>query len=110
MLPDHFERTGRPDPIDFRAYTVINIYEDSNAYWAGGPYKRVPRPAHRNYLGHLQATVEQSYASQIAGQFGVKMVGARMQDGVELRSRALFNVMTSNSERRTWQVCATSLS
>jgi ABC-2 type transport system permease protein len=38
-----------------------------------------------------QATVAQSYASQIAGQFGVKMVGARMQDGVELRSRAWFN-------------------
>jgi ABC-2 type transport system permease protein len=38
-----------------------------------------------------QATVAQSYASQIAGQFGVKMVGARVQDGVELRSRAWFN-------------------
>jgi len=38
-----------------------------------------------------QATVAQSYASQIAGQFGVKMVGARMRDGVELRSRAWFN-------------------
>jgi len=38
-----------------------------------------------------QATVAQSYASQIAGQFGVKMVGARLQDGVELRSRAWFN-------------------
>jgi ABC-2 type transport system permease protein len=38
-----------------------------------------------------QATVAQSYASQIAGQFGVKMVGARMANGVELRSRAWFN-------------------
>src|SRR5215204_4910575 len=38
-----------------------------------------------------QATVAQSYASQIAGQFGVKMVGARMGNGVELRSRAWFN-------------------
>jgi ABC-2 type transport system permease protein len=38
-----------------------------------------------------QATVAQSYASQIAGQFGAKMVGARMAGGVELRSRAWFN-------------------
>jgi ABC-2 type transport system permease protein len=38
-----------------------------------------------------QATVAQSYASQIAGQFGSKMVGKRIVGGVELRSRAWFN-------------------
>lgn len=38
-----------------------------------------------------QATVAQSYASQIAGQFGAKTVGKRMVGGVELRSRAWFN-------------------
>ena len=38
-----------------------------------------------------QATVAQSYASQIAAQFGAKMVGKRMLGGVELRSRAWFN-------------------
>jgi ABC-2 type transport system permease protein len=38
-----------------------------------------------------QATVAQSYASQIAGQFGARMVGVRMAGGVELRSRAWFN-------------------
>ena len=30
-----------PDPIDFRAYTVVNIYEDKNAYFVEGPWKRV---------------------------------------------------------------------
>ena len=48
-----------PDPIDFRAYTVVNLYEDKNAYFAFGPWKKVPRPGHRNYLGHLSATLEQ---------------------------------------------------
>ncbi|MBK5254552.1 MAG: hypothetical protein JJE39_00820 [Vicinamibacteria bacterium] len=48
-----------PDPIDFRAFTSINIYEDQNAYVAKGPWKEVPRPGHRNYLGHISATVEQ---------------------------------------------------
>ena len=38
-----------------------------------------------------QATVAQSYSSQIAGQFGAKMMGKRMVGGVELRSRAWFN-------------------
>ena len=47
-----------PDPIDFRAYTVVDIYKDKNAYWREGPFSRVPRPAIRNYLGHLAATME----------------------------------------------------
>ena len=48
-----------PDPIDFRAYVTTNIYEDKNAYWAEGPFGRVARPGHRNWLGHVSATVEQ---------------------------------------------------
>ena len=47
-----------PDPIDFRAYMTINIYEDDNAYYREGPFGRVARPAHRNHLGHVSATVE----------------------------------------------------
>jgi len=48
-----------PDPIDFRAYTVVNIYEDKNAYYVGDRWKRIPRPGARNYLGHLSSTLEQ---------------------------------------------------
>ena len=48
-----------PDPIDFHAFTSINIYDDDNAYVAQGPWKTVPRPGFRNYLGHISATVEQ---------------------------------------------------
>jgi hypothetical protein len=47
-----------PDPIDFRAYTVVNIYADKNAYYDEGPFGRVPRPGMRNYLGHVSATLE----------------------------------------------------
>ena len=46
-----------PDPIDFRAYTVINLYEDKNAYYLEGPWKRTPRPGHRNYLGHVNTSI-----------------------------------------------------
>jgi hypothetical protein len=61
FYPDAFNAAyvACPDPIDFRAFTVVNIYEDTNAYWAEGPFMKVPRPGHRNYLGHLQATLEQ---------------------------------------------------
>ncbi len=47
-----------PDPIDFRAYTVINLYEDTNAYYVEGPWRRIPRPGLRNYLGHVSTLLE----------------------------------------------------
>jgi len=60
FYPDDFNGcfAACPDPIDFRAYTVVNIYEDRNAYYLEGPHKRVPRPGKRDYLGHISATVE----------------------------------------------------
>jgi hypothetical protein len=48
-----------PDPIDFRAFTVVDIYKDTNAYWQQGPFLRVPRPGKRDYLGHVSVTIEQ---------------------------------------------------
>ncbi len=48
-----------PDPIDFRAYTVVNLYEDKNAYRPDAPWKTTPRPGMRNYLGHISATLEE---------------------------------------------------
>jgi len=47
-----------PDPIDFRAYVSVDIYNDDNAYWAQGPFNRVPRPEHRDWLGHISTTME----------------------------------------------------
>ncbi len=55
-----------PDPIDFRAYTVVDIYKDTNAYYAAGPFKRVARPGQRNYLGHISTTLEQSNHRELA--------------------------------------------
>ncbi|MGE0452052.1 MAG: hypothetical protein AB7O37_07370 [Vicinamibacteria bacterium] len=61
FYPDEFNGcyAACPDPIDFRANMTMNVYEDANAYWAEGPFRRVPRPAHRNWLGHVSATIEQ---------------------------------------------------
>ena len=47
-----------PDPIDFHHYTTINIYEDKNAYFQEGPFRKTLRPGHRDYLGHVSAMVK----------------------------------------------------
>ena len=33
-----------PDPIDFRAYTVVNLYEHKNAYYVDSQFAKTPRP------------------------------------------------------------------
>ncbi len=55
-----------PDPIDFRAYTVVNLYEHKNAYRAESPWKQTPRPGKRNYLGELAATIEEMNHMELA--------------------------------------------
>ena len=47
-----------PDPIDFRAFSLVNLYQDRNAYYAEGPWKKVPRPAYREADGPILATME----------------------------------------------------
>ena len=47
-----------PDPIDFRAYMVMNIYESRNAYFSQGPFHKILRPGHRDSLGRLTATLQ----------------------------------------------------
>ncbi|MCH7884745.1 MAG: hypothetical protein IIC01_05780 [Planctomycetes bacterium] len=61
FYPDEFNGcfAACPDPIDFRAYTVVNIYDDRNAYYTEGPWKRTPRPGIRNGLGQIRTTLEQ---------------------------------------------------
>ncbi|MDC6404899.1 MULTISPECIES: alpha/beta hydrolase-fold protein [Maribacter] len=48
-----------PDPIDFRAYCLTNIYEDENAYYYDAAHKKLEVPSHRDYLGNIQSTLRQ---------------------------------------------------
>ena len=68
MYPDDYNGAfvACPDPIDFRAYTVVNLYEDENAYYVDGPFRRTPRPGRRDYLGHVGATLEQMNHRELA--------------------------------------------
>jgi hypothetical protein len=61
LYPDMFNGcfAACPDPIDFRAYTVVDIYNDDNAYFDMGPFTAVARPGQRNGQGHVTSTLEQ---------------------------------------------------
>ncbi|RNC90272.1 MAG: hypothetical protein ED555_07490 [Allomuricauda sp.] len=48
-----------PDPIDFRAYCLTNIYEDDNAYFYESEHKQFEVPGHRDYLGHTDISVKE---------------------------------------------------
>ena len=55
-----------PDPIDFRAYCQVNIYQDKNAYFLSSDYKKTPRPGHRDYLGKVSATLQEMNLRELA--------------------------------------------
>ncbi len=68
FYPDEFNGcfVACPDPIAFDAYTVFNLYKDKNAYYEEGPFRQTPRPAHRNNLGQIQSTLEQTNHRELA--------------------------------------------
>ncbi len=55
-----------PDPIDFRAFMLVNIYEDTNLYYEEGPFGRVERPGIRDYLGNVEATLRDFNHQELA--------------------------------------------
>jgi hypothetical protein len=60
FYPDEFNGAwiACPDPVDFRAFELVNIYRDRNAYYPESPWIRLPRVSRRDYLGHVTGTVE----------------------------------------------------
>jgi hypothetical protein len=60
FYPDHYNGAfvACPDPVDFHAYTTINLYEDKNAFYILGAHLQIAQPAMRDYLGHALATVQ----------------------------------------------------
>jgi hypothetical protein len=55
-----------PDPIDFHHYMTVDLYQDQNAYFMPNRFKRTPRPAHRNWLGHIDTTMEENNHWELA--------------------------------------------
>jgi len=62
LHPDFFGGTWTfyPDPIDFRRYQLVNIYDDENAFYAPGFTYMVPeRPMMRTAEGQVTQTMRQ---------------------------------------------------
>lgn len=68
FYPDEYNGTfaACPDPIDFRAFTLVNLYEDENAYWLNGPLHRLERPGRRDWLGQVSTTVKNDNWHELA--------------------------------------------
>lgn len=68
FYPDEFNGcfAACPDPIDFSAFCLVDIYKDTNAYWYDSEFKKLARPAHRNYLGQIQNTMQESNHYELA--------------------------------------------
>jgi hypothetical protein len=68
FYPDHYNGAfvACPDPVDFRAYTTIDLYKDKNAFYLEGAHKRVLQPGMRDYLGHVTATTQDLNAYELA--------------------------------------------
>ncbi len=99
MYPDEYNGcfAACPDPIDFRAYTVVNIYEHKNAYYVDSKFKKTPRPATRNYLGEVAATLEEVNHRELV--LGTKSRSGRQWDIWE----AVYSpVGTDGYPKRMW--------
>ncbi len=58
FYPDHYNGAfvACPDPVDFHAYTNIDLYGQPNAFYLQGANKQVEQPSMRDYLGHTTIT------------------------------------------------------
>jgi hypothetical protein len=73
FYPDHYNGTfaACPDPVDFRAFTTIDLYKDKNAYALQGAHISVEQPGMRDYLGRVSITQrETNYFERTLGSKG----------------------------------------
>jgi hypothetical protein len=79
-----------PDPIDFRRYTTFDIYNDKNAYYPESDFKKTPRPAERDYLGHVLSTLKENNQREL-------VLGSRSRSGEQFDIwEAVFSPMDAD--------------
>ena len=68
FYPTHYNGAfvACPDPVDFHAYTNIDLYDDKNAFYIYGAHKQIEQPAMRDYLGHTLITTKEINAYELA--------------------------------------------
>jgi hypothetical protein len=68
FYPTHYNGAfvACPDPVDFHAFTNIDLYEDKNAFYLYGNHKQIEQPAMRDYLGHTLITTKEINSYELA--------------------------------------------
>ena len=68
FYPTHYNGAfvACPDPVDFHAFTNIDLYKDRNAFYLDGAHKEVEQPAMRDYLGHTLITTKENNQYELA--------------------------------------------
>jgi len=68
FYPTHYNGAfvACPDPVDFHAFTDIDLYNDKNAFYLYGAHKQVEQPAMRDYLGHTLITTKEINQYELA--------------------------------------------
>ena len=92
FYPDEYNGSyaACPDPIDFHHYVTMDIYNDKNAYYVKSDFKNLQRPGHRNYLGHVSATVREMNHRELA-------LGTRSRSGDQFDIwEAIFSPMDTD--------------
>lgn len=61
LYPDEYNGcfAACPDPIDFRAFTLLNLMEDENAYYVKSPWKKTEVPRSRATNGYVSVTLKE---------------------------------------------------
>ena len=79
FYPDYFGGAWGfcPDPVDFHAFQLIDVYNDENAYYDSGPFKRMVKPLARDTSGKILTTVEEYCRQEL-------VLGTRGRSGKQL--------------------------
>jgi hypothetical protein len=91
-----------PDPLDFRRYGVINIYEDQNAYYNDTGFVKTPLLSGHTNGGDIDSTMQQDNQWEHAqgtpgrGQLGVWDLGNALFPPVGLDGYPI------DMEQRNW--------
>jgi hypothetical protein len=86
-----------PDPIDFRAYMSVDIYEDANAFYYEGPFRKIEKPSARDWLGAIRATIRDDSQMEF-------VLGANNRSGQQLDIwEAVYSPVGDNGyPKRLW--------
>ncbi len=73
FYPDYFGGAWGfcPDPVDFHAFQLINLYTEKNAYFDLGPFLKMPKPLARLPNDHILNTMQEySREESVLGSHG----------------------------------------